>query len=242
MKFLPFLLLLLLVSCGASDAKTPVEQRNGNPESIQFFETYTLKDISAEWLEACKYSAETDPLAPRGKVTSDQIGFLGLRNLVRIPGGDLGPVCYVEKSNRFAVDSILSIPEIAKLFPKDLTFMWSLNPQTGDSPALYELFAIKMPKNKQARIDGRHIAESVPETDQNTGSVIINVQMTKEGAVEWESMTRDNTNRFIAMVVNQKVLSCPKVMMAIKGGKTQIAGNFSMEEAGQISDLINGNE
>lgn len=238
MKFLPFLLLVLLVSCGASNEKTPTKRKKTNPESIGFFETYSLNDISAEWMEACKYSAQTDPLANGREISLDEIGFRGLRNLIRI-SENTGAICYVQDQDRFAVDSILAIPELAKLFPKDLSFKWSLYPKTGESPAFYELFAIKMPKNQKARIDGRHIEESVPGTDKNTGMVNISITMTNEGASEWEIMTRDNVNRFIAITIADKVISCPKVMMAITGGETQISGNFSMEEAGEISDLIN---
>lgn len=238
MKFLPCLLLLLLVSCGPSDAKTPEKRRSGNPESIQFFETYSLKDISAEWQEACKYSAKTDPSA-KGEVSLDEIGFLGLRNLIRI-SDNTGALCYVNENDRSAVDSILAIPEMAKLFPKDLQFMWALHPHTSEKPAFYELFAVKTPSNKSARIDGRHIVESVPQTDKNTGTILIQLTMTEEGSSEWERMTNDNLNKFIAITMNKRVLSCPLVMTVITGGKTQISGNFSMEEAAELSDQING--
>lgn len=240
MKLLPFLLLIGLVSCGSSTEEIPAKRKNANPENIRFFETYSLKDISGEWLAACKYSAQMDAPANKGEIPLNEMGFRGLRNLVRM-AENTGAIGYVQGSDRLAVDSLLANPEIAKMFPKDLVFMWALNPtETGTSPGFYELFAIKMPPGKKARIDGRHIEESVPATDENTNIVTINITMNKEGGHEWELMTRDNINRFIAIVLKDKVLSCPLVMMAITGGKTQISGNFTLEQAGIISDQING--
>jgi SecD/SecF fusion protein len=206
--------------------------------NIQFFETYTLNEISAQWLAACKLSA-ADTLAEQGEVPLDQIGFKGLRALLRYTETN-GPLGFAQEKDIYKVDSILAIPEIAKLFPKDLEFMWSLNPENmGNAQRFYNLYAVKVPAGKKARVDGRHIVEAVPETDNRTGSILINIEMTKDGAYEWELMTQENINRCIAITMDKKVISCPIVVMAITEGKTQISGNFSMEEAGNLSDQIN---
>jgi hypothetical protein len=237
MKLIPFLLLFALYSCGAKSSQNE-RLKNVKPVNIQFFETYTLNEISSQWLAACKLSAE-DTLVPQGEVTLDQIGFKGLRALLRYAENP-GPIGFALEKDIFKVDSILAIPEIAKLFPKDLEFMWALNPEkTGNAPGYYSLYAIKVPAGKKARVDGRHVVEAVPEIDNRTGSVIINIEMTKDGTDEWKLMTQENINRCIAITMDKKVISCPMVVMAITEGKTQISGNFSMEEAGNLSDQIN---
>lgn len=237
MKLIPFLLLFALYSCGSKSSQNE-RLKNIKPVNIQFFETYTMNEISSQWLAACKLSAE-DTLVSQGEVPLDQIGFKGLRALLRYTENP-GPLGFALEKDMFKVDSILAIPEIAKLFPKDLEFMWALNPEnTGNAPGFYSLYAIKVPAGKKARVDGRHVVEAVPETDNRTGSVIINIEMTKDGTDEWKLMTQENINRCIAITMDKKVISCPMVVMAITEGKTQISGNFSMEEAGNLSDQIN---
>lgn len=237
-SFLPFLLIAALCACGSATDTKNKRKNHAKAGNLEFFETYQIRDISREWQEACKLSAEADTLALQGEIPLDQIELRGLKGLVRI--GETNALGYVKKSDMAEVGSILTTPEIAALFPKDLRFMWSMNPFTEDnSGTFYELFAVKATPGKKARINGSHILESVPETDPNTGKPNINLTMTKEGSHEWESMTRENTNRFIAITLDQQVLSCPKVLMTIAGGKTQISGNFSMEEAGELSDRIN---
>ncbi|MDF3028207.1 MAG: protein-export rane protein SecD [Fluviicola sp.] len=237
MKLLSFALLFVLYSCGPSSSQNE-RLKNIKPVNIQFFETYTLNEISAQWLAACKLSA-ADTLAEQGEVPLDQIGFKGLRALLRYTENN-GPLGFALKEDMFKVDSILAIPEIAKLFPKDLEFMWALNPEKmGDDQSFYNLYAVKVPAGKKARVDGRHIVEAVPKTDKVNGGIIISISMTKDGTDAWKLMTEQNLNRCIAITMDKKVISCPLVMTVISGGDTQISGNFSMEEAGNLSDQIN---
>lgn len=237
MKLIPFLLLFALYSCGPDSSRNE-RLKHVKHVNIQFFETYTMNEISSQWLAACKLSAE-DTLVAQGEVPLDQIGFRGLRALLRYTENN-GPIGFALEKDIYKVDSILAIPEISKLFPKDLEFMWALNPEkTGNAPGFYSLYAIKVPAGKKARVDGRHVVEAFPETDNRTGSVIINIEMTKDGTDEWKLMTQENINRCIAITMDKKVISCPLVMSVIAGGKTQISGNFSMEEAENLSDQIN---
>jgi SecD/SecF fusion protein len=52
-------------------------------------------------------------------------------------------------------------------------------------------------------------------------------------------MTSANINKCIAIVADDKLLSCPNVINVIDGGTTQISGNFSKLEAKLIVDGIN---
>lgn len=237
MKLIPFLFLFACYSCGP-DSSQNERLKNIKPVNIQFFETYSLNEISSQWLAACKLSAE-DTLVARGEVPLDQIGFRGLRALLRYTKNP-GPLGFALEKDISKVDSILAIPEIAKLFPKDLEFMWSLNPEEMENAqSFYNLYAVKVPAGKKARIDGRHIVEAVPEMNNTNGSMVINISMTQAGTDEWKLMTENNINRCIAITMDKKVISCPLVMSVITGGKTQISGNFSMEEAGKLCDQIN---
>lgn len=69
--------------------------------------------------------------------------------------------------------------------------------------------------------------------------VVIDIVLTPEGAAKFEKVTSENIGHPIAIVVDDMILSAPIINSAIPGGKVQIAGNLSMEEAKRIVKKIN---
>lgn len=226
-----FLLLLFLYSCGQETASPSKKEKN--PVTVQFFETYSIDEIRNKWLDACKWTAETDPIKQ-----TEQLRFKGLKAFILSNYNNA--IGFAKKENVSAVDSILALPEVAKLFPKDLHFMWSRNQQTSilDSSKGYCLYAIKIPKNKKAPLDSHDVKESVPAENKTTGMVNIHVELTKNGSRKLKVMTQDNLGRFIAITLDGKVVAYPKVMEVITE-KLKIDENFTMEDAGNISDRMN---
>ena len=139
-----------------------------------------------------------------------------------------------------AIDSIFNLEKVRKMLPSDLRFVWSVEPvQTsyGSGEPLYALYAIKVPENGP-RIGNKDIASATTGYNENEARVSVSIEMTEDGAYEWEAMTRDNLNRFIAIVLDDKVYSCPKVISVISAGKTEISGNFSKAEAEDLAMAI----
>lgn len=231
MKPFTFLLLLLLCSCGNESVSPPKKEKN--PVTVQFFETYSIDEIRHPWLEARKWTAENDK-----RKQTEQIGFKGLKSYIF--DDYINTIGFVKKENVSAVDSILALPEVAKLFPKDLHFMWSRNQQTSilDSSKGYCLYAVKIPKNKKAPVDSHDVKESVPAENETTGMVNIHVELTKNGSRKLKAWTSKNLDRFIAITLDGKVVAYPKVLEVITE-KLKIDENFTMEDAGNISDRMN---
>jgi hypothetical protein len=238
MKHFPFLLLLVLSSC-SSESTNPLEkEKTKHPVTVQFFETYSVDDIKDEWLTACKWTSESDIHNLPQTILLEEIHFFGLKQF--ISSNYNNTIGFAKKQDMTAVDSILAIPEVAKLFPKDLHFMWSMNPQKSilDSSKGYCLYAVKIPSNKKAPVDSRDVKESVPAVNEETEMVNIHVELTKSGKHKLEDLTRKNINRYIVIVLDGKVVSYPKVVEVITE-KMRIDENFTMEEAGNISDRMN---
>ena len=87
---------------------------------------------------------------------------------------------------------------------------------------------------------GRDIKNASTGYDQNEGKITVDLQMTEEGADKWSQMTQENTGRVISITMDDVVYSAPRVNEAIKGGRTQISGSFSINEAKDLSGLLNG--
>ena len=84
------------------------------------------------------------------------------------------------------------------------------------------------------RLTGKDLEEVEVEEDPNTLQINILLTMSEKGTIKWAEMTADNIERTIVMSVNGSVLSAPRVIEPITGGKTQISGNFNLKEAKEI--------
>ena len=234
MKVLLLSFLLLLFSCGNEPVKT---KKKENPVTVQFFETYNMEEIREPWNSTFR-SAESGTAVNVGKDSSNLLVIHGLRSIVVNKFNTA--IAFVKTSDIRKMDSILAIPEVSLRFPKDLQFMWALNP-TNDFPEFkgYNLYAVKVPKNKKAPIDSRDILESVPALDnENPDWVDIHVTMTEAGSQKLEAFTKKNLMKHIAITLDGKVVSCSQVWTIITNGM-EIDGAFSMQQAGNLSDRIN---
>jgi SecD/SecF fusion protein len=66
--------------------------------------------------------------------------------------------------------------------------------------------------------------------------------MDSDGSRTWAGITRENINRCIAVVYDGHVRSYPRVMNEISGGNTEITGDFTIEEANEIVNILKSGE
>jgi SecD/SecF fusion protein len=66
--------------------------------------------------------------------------------------------------------------------------------------------------------------------------------MNAEGTSTWARITRENINRCIAVVLDGYVRSYPRVMAEISGGNTEITGDFTIEEANDLVNILKSGE
>lgn len=236
MKLIPFALLLVLCSCGPSNDLENKAPKNVKAGNLQFFEVYSLSEIFESWKAACDWVDKHDSLALNAKISNTD--SRGLSRLLRPVGGYV--IGYVSEEDMPEVDSMLATPEVKNNFFKDLKFMWSFGAEEiHGSIKKYALYAVKMPAGNKARIDGRHVLSASAARSQFGNSPIIRIEMSENGAHDWEVMTRENIGRAIAITIDNHVLSCPIVNGAIAGGSTEISGNFSVKEAEELAARIN---
>ncbi|MNV05039.1 preprotein translocase subunit SecD [compost metagenome] len=231
--FLFLLIPILLIAC--SSQSEPPRLKNIKPLNIQFFETYDRNEILDSWQAASSWFHENDTFSKQNKTLLKDV--IGLENWVSFRGE--GAFGYVEEEDIQSVNSILNHPEVKAMFPKDLQFMWSFGvEETLNYKKIYALYALKIPQGGEAKIDGRHIKDAFASISDYNNRPIISLSMTQEGAHDWEIMTRDNLNRCIAITLDKKVLSCPKVIGKISGGQTEISGNFTEQQAKELAAQI----
>jgi SecD/SecF fusion protein len=142
------------------------------------------------------------------------------------------------------VNSYLKMSDVKALFPGALRFFWSNNPYKYDKTnSLYELHAIKVTtSNKQAPLDGSVIISAKTTSGSVNSAVKIDLTMDSDGAKTWAGITRENINRCIAVIYDGHVRSYPRVMNEISGGNTEITGDFTIEEANEIVNILKSGE
>ena len=138
------------------------------------------------------------------------------------------------------VNDYLSMNQIKSIFPRDLRFYWSQNPHKYDpSNSLYELHAIKVTtRDGRAPLGGEAITSARPSSGVTGSEVKVDFNMNAEGAKTWARMTRENVDRCIALVLDGYVRSYPRVVGEISGGSTEITGDFTIDEANDLANIL----
>ncbi len=137
------------------------------------------------------------------------------------------------------VDSYLKMTRIKALFPRDLKLLWSQNPYKEDpTKSMYELHAIKITTRDGRPPLGGDVITSARTSTGVTGDVKVDMSMNSEGSKIWARMTRENIGRCIAVVLDGYVRSYPRVQNEITGGSTEITGDFTIEEADDLANIL----
>jgi SecD/SecF fusion protein len=138
------------------------------------------------------------------------------------------------------VNKMLKMNQVKSLLPRDLRFMWSQNPYKYDpTKTLFELHAIKITtRDGRPPLDGDVITSARPTSGRTGSEVKVDMSMNGEGAKIWQRMTRENIDRCLAVVLDGYVRSYPRVQNEISGGNTEITGDFTIEEADDLSNIL----
>ncbi len=140
------------------------------------------------------------------------------------------------------VNKYLAIVKEKNIFPRDVVFLWGAKAITGEGKKptdYYQLYAIKAAtRDGKAPLDGDAISSSSQEFDQTKGTAYISMTMNASGAQTWARLTAQNVGKSIAIVMDDRVFSAPTVQGEIKGGNSQITGDFSITEATDLANLL----
>jgi SecD/SecF fusion protein len=138
------------------------------------------------------------------------------------------------------VNRYLKMNQIRALFPREIKFMWSQNPYKYDpTKTMYELHAIKITTTTgQAPMGGDVVTSARPSSGITGSEVKVDFSLNAEGSKTWANMTRQNIDRCIAVVLDGYVRSYPRVINEIKGGSTEVTGDFTIDEANDLANIL----
>jgi len=129
------------------------------------------------------------------------------------------------------------LKEVKGVFPRDLKLAWTVKPQK-DRPEVLELNALKVTsRDGKAPLGGDAVVDARQDFDPN-GRVEITMLMNSDGAKTWKRLTADNIGNQIAIVMDGYVYSAPRVNGEIPNGRSSITGDFSVEEALDLANIL----
>ncbi len=88
---------------------------------------------------------------------------------------------------------------------------------------------------KKSDVSGEMLTSANVNADSEGG---VSFSLDAIGARKFNEVTRDNTGRFLAIVLDNKVISAPKIKGAIPGGHGVITGAGSLQEARNLAILL----
>ena len=168
------------------------------------------------------------------QLDSTLLGANSLSNLFIPTQGGL----MVRSRDTTKVNEILQRPQVKQLFPTDLSFVYDVKPfmNTTTNEELVSLYMVKDLGN--APLEGDVISNARQDYDPTTGQPDVSMQMNATGSRKWRDLTAANVGQRVAIILDNYVYSAPNVNQEISGGNSSISGNFSLEEASDLANVL----
>jgi SecD/SecF fusion protein len=155
---------------------------------------------------------------------------------------NLGPIIgYALTRDTATINGYFNLDEVKSLIPGDkryARFAWT-RPENDSEVSL--LIALQGNRNNEPELDGGVIVDARQEFDQGNNPVVT-MAMDGQGAQIWQRLTKEEGSKtpkgHVAVVLDNLVYSYPRVNGEISGGRTQIEGGFSLEEATDLANVL----
>ena len=184
---------------------------------------------------ANKATADAAKKAPakNGELTLAQMANF---DMLAANGAGRSPVVgNVRAIDTAAVNKIIHSQVAKTVLPQDLKLAWTVKPIQGTTD-VFGLVALQTVKN-QPVLTGEVVTRAESEFDNMQGQVV-SMTMNDHGAHEWARITGANVGKAIAIVLDDQVYSYPNVNDRITGGRSQISGQFTLEEANDLANVL----
>ena len=87
-------------------------------------------------------------------------------------------------------------------------------------------------------ITGDMIIDASMTPNSEGGGFQVNITMDSSGRRRWAEVTRENVGRSFAIVLDESIISAPRIQTPINSATSRITGNFGPQEAQELAVLI----
>lgn len=150
-----------------------------------------------------------------------------------------GPVVgYAHYKDTTAIREMLESKAVKSILPSDLQLKWGVK-AFDQKETFFELYAIKCNNREgKAPLEGDAVTSASQTYGEHSAYAAVSMTMSPDGANVWARLTEENVGRSIAIVLDGYVYSAPRVNGKITGGRSEITGNFTVEEAKDLANVL----
>jgi preprotein translocase subunit SecD len=91
---------------------------------------------------------------------------------------------------------------------------------------------------RRVLVQGEDLIGAEPGFDSRTGEPVVNFRFNVRGAQAFGRATTDNVGKLFAIILDNKIISAPRINTPITGGQGQISGRFTVQEANRLATLL----
>ena len=228
--------------------------------NLEFYLTYKLGDVAGALRQlsdqakanvttadataavadtTAKAAADTTKAAEPVKEDKNALTLAQLTGFEALVGANPGsPVIgYVSASDTATVNKIIRSTTAKTILPADMKLAWTVKPVGMENGhEAFQLVALRT-VNGQPVLNGDVVTRASSEYDNLQGNVV-SMNMNDEGARPWSRITGQEIGNAIAIVLDDQVYSFPNVNSKIDGGRSQISGRFTPEEASDLANVL----
>lgn len=170
-------------------------------------------------------AAKTGPILQQLIVPSSSLGF------------DYVPGEYAVPETAYArVDSLLRIPEVARLLPRNLQVLWANSPTAIGTQQMRMLYVLEA----EPIITGDRLQSATPQIDPMTGRPVVAFTLDRAGARRFGSFTGQHIGDFMAIVLDKQVQGRPPTIQSRidRNGQIEMGGR-SIADAQDLALTLN---
>src|SRR5262249_3288971 len=146
-------------------------------------------------------------------------------------------IASVNKKDTAILSRILHERSVLDVLPADIAFYYGQltnENQQHNLPDELHLYAIKT-RGEPAILQNRDIARA------EAGTMEIYIKFDNNGTAKLAALTRENIQRYLAIILDDEVVMTPRIYHSITNGRMSLQGNFSLGEAVELADRLTTN-
>jgi SecD/SecF fusion protein len=215
-----------------ASALSPGSEEGATSQAVQTDDLSSLLDSGDSTTTVSADSIETGAL---DSLTNTQISEFF--TMIRYPQG------FVNLKDTSKINRILQRimkGDLKGLVPPTVRFLWDVHAVTGDDgEEVLPLYAIKTGRGGKALLTGEVVTDARQSYDERMAAAV-SMSMNSTGARAWKRITAEFAmdNRRIAIALDDYVQSAPGVNSEIPNGQSIITGNFTLEEAQDLANVL----
>jgi len=158
--------------------------------------------------------------------------------------GYYGEALVAKQEDKGKVDAILQRDDVKRALDRaglgGNVFLWdneTITPEKGSSVRYRPLYFLKAAPEMRGSVI-KNASATIDQSGRNAGKAKVDIEMNAKGARDFTRVTGANINRQLAIVLDGTVYSAPRIISRISGGRAEITGSYTLEEAKALAIIL----